>query len=123
MAYILVLDDASEIQFILKEVLASDGHTVSCAENGKVGMSLAAKNRFDIVITDIVMPEMDGFEVITEIRKCDPDIKIIAMTGGSARLDREFLEKIARSMHTDKVISKPINFKELRSTVADMLNV
>ncbi len=60
MARILVIDDYVEICTLAKKFLILDGHEVDTAENGAVGLKLAGRNKYDLVITDVVMPEQDG---------------------------------------------------------------
>jgi len=81
------------------------------------------RNQYDLIITDIVMPNMDGIEVITEIKMKHPNVKIIAMTGGSAKLDRDFLAGISKAMRVDKVITKPFNVRDVQKVVDELLNV
>ncbi len=121
MARILVIDDNSDIHLILDEVLTEDGHTVDCADDGKLGLALAEKHRYDLIITDIIIPNMDGIEVITEIKKRSPEVQIIAMTGGSKKLDKNLITCIANAMNVQKVIGKPLDLNELLATVHALL--
>lgn len=123
MARILVIDDNSDIHYMLGEFLTDDGHTADFAEDGKVGLARASENHYDLIITDILMPKMDGIEVITEIRKSVPDINIIAMTGGSAKIDKNLLVGITRAMGVNAIIKKPLDMIELLSTINRLLAV
>jgi CheY-like chemotaxis protein len=121
MAHILVIDDEADIHFILKTFLTGEGHTVDTAGDGKAGLKLAELHVYDLIITDIVMPEMDGLEVIAAIKSRVPATKIIALTGGSAKLDKTLLLTTAKAMRANKVIAKPINLHELRDAVTEVL--
>ncbi|HIJ94855.1 MAG TPA: response regulator [Desulfuromonadales bacterium] len=121
MARIVVIDDDSGICLLLQEYLTEQGYMVDTAENGKEGLKLVGLHHYDLVITDIVMPEMDGFEVITAIKKKSPHTGLIAMTGGSVKLHQDVLLTTAELMRADRVISKPINLKELMSAVTEIL--
>ncbi len=121
MAHILVIDDDSDILYILTELLTGERHTVEVASDGKAGIALVAEQTFDLVITDMVMPEMDGIEVISSIREHSPSVRIIVLTGGTSKLNKEYLMSMAKAMHAHKVIAKPINFKELKEAVHDVL--
>ena len=66
---------------------------------------------------------MDGIEVITEIKKKHPNVKIIAMTGGSAKLDKDFLAGISKAMRVDRVITKPFDIREVQEIVNGLLKV
>ncbi len=123
MARILVIDDNSDIRYILNEILADNGHTVSSADDGKIGMALMDSNQYDLIMTDIVMPNMDGIEVITEIKKKLSNVKLIAMTGGSLKLDKKFLVTITTAMRVDKVITKPFDIREVQEIVNGLLKV
>jgi CheY-like chemotaxis protein len=106
---------------LLQEIITGEGHTVDVAEDGRAGLKLVESNPYELVITDIVMPEMDGFEVITAIRRKDQHTGLIAMTGGSVKLHQEVLLTTAELMCADRVITKPINLKELKSAVSEIL--
>lgn len=70
MAKILIIDDERGIRNTLREILADEGHEVEVAENGKVGLELAQQKAFDLIFSDIKMPEMDGLELLTQIGNC-----------------------------------------------------
>lgn len=70
MAKILIIDDERGIRNTLREILADEGHEVEVAENGKVGLELAQAKAFDLIFSDIKMPEMDGLELLTQIGNC-----------------------------------------------------
>jgi len=121
MAHILVIDDEPHIRNILEKLLSRDGHRVDTAENGLIVGKLGKQFSYDLVITDLVMPEIDGFEVINEIKQMTPQIPIIVITGGSARLDRDYLLSMARLMPVCRVVAKPINFDEFCVIVQEVL--
>jgi CheY-like chemotaxis protein len=121
MAHILVIDDEADMRFILKEVLGRDGHTVDVADNGKTGVSLAELHDYDLIITDVIMPEMDGIEVLTALKLKKPGARVIVMTGGSAKIDKEMLMTFAKAMRAHKVVSKPLDLKALRVAVNELL--
>lgn len=121
MAHILVIDDDADVRFILESFLNRDGHTVDTAEDGKSGIKLTRLHDYDLIITDIIMPEMNGIEVLSEIKAKSPAIRIIVLTGGSAKLDKDLLLATAKAMRADKVISKPIDVKVLKAAVTELL--
>jgi len=82
MARILVVDDDAIARSLLSAALANQGHEVEEARDGREGSALAKTIPFDLVITDIFMPEKDGIELIQELRAHDPALKIIAISGG-----------------------------------------
>lgn len=121
MAHILIIDDDPDFRFILETFLRGEGHTTDSAKDGKAGIRLAGLNSYDLLITDIVMPEMDGLEVITVIKRKLPGLRIIAMSGGTTKLDKELLLTTANLMRADTVVDKPLNLQKLRTAVNDIL--
>ena len=83
MKRILVIDDDGDIREILGEMLTDAGYEVVEASSGKEGVGLYRDVQFDLVITDLVMPEKDGLEVVMELRKDFPDVKIITLSGNA----------------------------------------
>ena len=121
MAHILVLDDEMEMRFILETFLRHAGHTVDSAGDGKAGMRLIEQNSYDLVITDVIMPEMDGLEVLMAIKKKYQDMRIIVMTGGTAKTSRDLLMSVAKSMRADALVDKPLDLKELATVISKVL--
>ena len=85
MATILVIDDQEPIRLLLRAALEGDGHEVLEAANGRLGLELYRKRPADLIITDIGMPEMDGHELMVELTRSFPSVKVIAMSGSLAR--------------------------------------
>jgi len=121
MARILVIDDEVQIQDLMAEFLMREGHQVDKAGNGKIGLKLAGQNVYDLVITDVVMPEQDGYEVIMRLVRTSPKVKIIVMTGGAPKLDTQNLLKTAKLMGADGALPKPIDFSTFKTVVNDVL--
>ena len=86
MKRILVIDDERQICEMLRKKLESVGYAVAEAPNGKVGLKLHKENLFDLIITDIFMPEKEGLETIRELKQDFPQLKIIAITGASSKI-------------------------------------
>ena len=122
MAKILLIDDDPQVRAVLKGFLQIGGHTVMEAENGVQARKLLLNAAVDLVITDIVMPESDGFEVIMSCVRKDQPLKIIAVTGGSPNLAQQTLLTIAQKMPVNKVLSKPVSCEELISAVQEVLD-
>ncbi len=120
MGKILVIDDEPYILLMIKKMLEQNGHSVDLASNGKEGLELLENNLFDILITDIVMPEKEGLETILEVRQKYPGLKIIAISGGGRLDSNEYLEP-ARHFGAKKIIKKPFQKSELLSAVNDLL--
>ena len=120
MAKILVLDDEPSILLMIKKMLEKAGHEVAIALNGKEGMLLFEKNKPDLLITDIIMPEKEGLETIFELRRMYPDLKIIAISGGG-RISPDGYLPGAKLLGANMVFQKPLNQKEFVNAVAQLL--
>lgn len=117
MARILIVDDDSSIRALLREILEAEGHQVEEASNGKLGVLSYRANPTDLVITDILMPEKDGVELIMELQESFPAIKIIAMSGGGRGLDAQYNLRIAKDFGAVQQIEKPFTRKQVVETV------
>ncbi|MCE1226429.1 MAG: response regulator [Geobacteraceae bacterium] len=122
MAKILLIDDDPQVRAVLKGFLQIGGHAVLEAANGVQARKLLQNTTFDLVLTDIVMPESDGFEVIMSCVRKDQPPKIITITGGSPNLAQQTLLTIAQKMPVTKVLAKPVSCEELLSAVQDVLD-
>lgn len=123
MAHILVIDDEVQHKELLAEFLSRDEHLVDSAENGKVALTLAENNVYDLVITDLLMPERDGFEVIIRLKQISPKTRIIAMTGGAPKIDVPNLLRTARLLGVDKALAKPLDFVNFKTVVKEVLEL
>ncbi|MDK9718637.1 MAG: response regulator [Trichlorobacter sp.] len=122
MAKILLIDDDPQVRAVLKGFLQIGGHEVLEAGNGIQARKTLTEVQTDLVITDIVMPESDGFEVIMSCSRNNQPLKIIAISGGSPNLAQQPLLAIAQKMPVHKVLSKPVTCEELLTAVQDVLN-
>jgi len=120
MAKILVIDDDTIVRMTIVQLLKEAGYKVLSAEDGVRGMAMFRSARPDFVITDIIMPEQEGIQTITEIRGVKPDAKIIAISGGGRIGNTDFL-KIAKVLGAMAVIPKPFDPDELLTIVRDCL--
>ena len=121
MTKILVIDDDVIVRETIVQILEDRGYTVLSAEDGDRGLALFRAERPDLVITDIIMPEKEGIQTITEMRGERPDAKIIAISGGGRIGNTDFL-KIARHLGAMDIIPKPFDPDELVSRVRRCLN-
>ena len=123
MARILVIDDEPHLRILLESFLLLDGHEVDLAVNGSEGMKLIERNTYDLVFTDVVMPEKDGLEVLMELKGREPRIRIIVISGGGERLNIKELLNMARLLGADRVLSKPLDFTTLLAVVKEVLEI
>ena len=81
MRHVLIVDDSEDVTRTLSRMLQRSGFQVRTADSGQLGIQLYRQHRADVLLLDIFMPEMDGLEVIRCLKKEDPDVRIIAMSG------------------------------------------
>lgn len=117
---ILVIDDEKLIREGLKEMLTRSGYIVMVACNGKEAKMILNENPQDLIITDIIMPESDGIEVILEVKKKYHETKIIAISGGG-RLPAQDHLNIAKQFGIDHALIKPFSSDELLMQVKTLL--
>ena len=121
MATILVIDDDADFSEIISVLLSTSDHEVQTARDGKQGLALCDQLSPSLVITDMIMPECDGMEVIGIIRRRHPDTRIVAISGGGW-LDKENLLNWARRAGADAVVPKPVPPDTLMTLVTDLLD-
>jgi len=100
--------------------LTGAGHQVQQANDGREALTQFGKESFDLIITDIIMPEMEGIETVREIRKLSKSVKILAMSGGGRHQNVNFLDA-ARQLGADEVLEKPFDPRELLNIVNRMI--
>ena len=120
MARILIIDDDSLVRDALVLMLEHESHEVMEAANGREAIRIFRERQPDLVITDIIMPEMEGFEMIRELRNIAAEIKIIAISGGGPFGSPNILE-IALEFGADVAFGKPIDRQEFLSSVSRLL--
>ncbi|MCL7488590.1 MAG: response regulator [Desulfobulbaceae bacterium] len=117
---VLIIDDDEQIRVLLQQMMQWAGFEVLVAENGKVAMQMQSRQPADLVITDLIMPEQEGLETISRLKKEYPGIKIIAISGGG-RIGPEAYLPAALELGADKVFSKPFDVQEVVATVKELL--
>jgi CheY-like chemotaxis protein len=116
---VLVIDDDHTVRLTLKAVLEIDNHEVLLAEDGKQGLELFAAEHPDLVLTDLIMPVLDGLQVIASIRAGNDSLPIVVTTGGE-RSPGGGADKIARAreLGADAVLRKPFDPDDLLAMIA-----
>ena len=123
MARILVVDDEELARFTIREILTKAGHEIEEAENGKQAIERQKAESFDLIVTDIVMPEKDGVKMIAELKQDDPaPIIILAISAGGPTGDADFLKR-AFSAGADNILAKPFSEEELVQKVDECLRI
>lgn len=121
MKSILIIDDDPCIRTVFQRYLEKLGYVVHVAENGREGLKVMKAEPPTLVITDIMMPEFDGLEVVMAIRSMATNIPIIAMSGGMHAMSMDFLP-MAKKFGACKVLYKPIEMEDLRAAVEEALS-
>ena len=117
MAKILVIDDERAIRNTLKEILEMESHEVETAENGRIALDKAKQQQFDLIFSDIKMPEMDGMELLTALREAEIDSPVVMISGhGTIETAVECIKKGAFDF-----IIKPIDLNRLLITTKNAL--
>ncbi|HVN87410.1 MAG TPA: response regulator [Candidatus Binatia bacterium] len=120
MAHILLIDDDEAVRSMLRRTLERTGHTVTEAAEGRAGLRALDAAAIDLVITDILMPDMDGIETITALHRSRPQLKVIAMSGGG-RLKPEGYLQVATVLGANRVLRKPFDPGELIAAIEESL--
>lgn len=121
MAHVLVVDDEPAVRSVIEQTLVRFGHHVITAVDGFDALNKLSLGRIDLVISDMVMPEMDGVKLIGHIRGRYPDIKIIAISGGGSHHTPQDCLEMAVSAGASKTLMKPFMLSELTSLTKDLL--
>lgn len=119
MARILLIDDDEMLRSVLAKGIAYAGHEVIQAEDGRQGVDLARATKIDLVITDLVMPVQEGVETIVVLKREQPDLPVVAISGG-VRNAGVYLD-IAEKIGAVRVLQKPFTPRELVSVIDQIL--
>lgn len=122
MADIVIADDEKLYRHLLKNFLESEGHQTRLAENGLEALDLLYSKMPDLLVTDIIMPQKEGLELIIELRKAKRNLKIIAISGGVNSYSGNFCYlDTALKLGADKVILKPFSKQDILGLVHEVL--
>jgi DNA-binding response OmpR family regulator len=121
-ARILVVDDEPGAQQAIADMLEDEGHEVLVARAGIGAMVDLLDQSYDLLITDIVMPEIDGWELIKLVRDKRPATPVIAISGGGKLLRKEVAATVSTALGADATLLKPFSAATLVSTVDSVLH-
>jgi len=119
-ARVLVLDDEDDVRNVLMRALQRAGHEALGAEDGMEGLHVVRTQPIDLVVTDLVMPEVDGLEFIRQLAHLRPGTPVIAISGGGVWDARSLLE-VAGTLGALRTLSKPFELPEFLSLVNEVL--
>lgn len=113
---VLLADDDRLTGAMISKILKNEDYDVTYVENGQDAINCAKANSYDYLITDIIMPEVEGIEVISEVLECQPNTKIIAISSDELA-GHSTLLTIAQTMGASATIKKPIRPDTLIETI------
>lgn len=121
MPTILIIDDNPDIRELYSRILKQAGYTVIEAPDGNIGTKLYHDNPTDLIVTDIVMPEKEGIEIIRELRRDYPDSRIIAISGGGKAMASSTCLMLAQRLGAQRTFTKPVKMTELLQAVRELV--
>ncbi len=121
MAKVLVAEDSAAVRMALSAMVGALGHTIWEAGNGREAIERLQIEIFDLVITDVLMPEADGVAVIKALRALNRDTKVLAISGGAPGLPAGYALRMSEMFSADAILFKPFLEHELRDAVNRLL--
>jgi DNA-binding response OmpR family regulator len=118
---ILLVEDDADGAEALRAILEGEGYVVRLAGDGRQGQKAIEQGGVDLVLTDILMPNQDGLEMLLACRRHNAQMPVIAMSGGSSRMPEMDLPKFAGMLGARAGFAKPLNLPLLLSTIAGLL--
>jgi len=119
MIRILLVEDDNDMRHFLGKALSRAGYSVDSCDNGRSAYNRLREEAFDLLLTDIVMPEMDGIDLVRRATQLDPDLKVMFITGFAAVA----LNPASKVPKEAKILSKPFHLRDLISEVEKLLAV
>lgn len=120
MSTILIIDDDEQFNLMLKSALEIKGYKVETAKNGREAKSLYQNNTYDVIITDIIMPDVDGYEVLLDLRRMGLSSRTIAVSGGGRTSADDYLAT-ASYFDAAATFNKPVDLQALRTKVDEII--
>ncbi|MCQ2089833.1 MAG: response regulator [Fibrobacter sp.] len=120
MSTILVIDDDEQFNLMLKSALEIKGYNVETACNGRDAKALYQNKQYDVIITDIIMPDVDGYEVILDLRRLNMSDRTIAVSGGGRTAAEDYLVT-AQHFDVAATFNKPVDLQALRAKVDEII--
>lgn len=117
---ILLVDDEESIRRMVRVILGEDRYEFAEADNGLKAQAVLENHPAELIITDVIMPDCDGIELVMAIRKKLPDIKVVVMSGGGRVRAGHYLD-LAEKLGAARVFEKPFDPSLLRQTVEELL--
>ncbi len=122
MANVLVVEDMALVRQSVRAVLEDAGHTVHEAADGEAGLALLGSQRFDLVVADIWMPQLDGIAMLKAIKGQDQPPPVIIISGGGPKASLELSATLAETWGADAILYKPFEDQELLDALNQVLS-
>lgn len=116
MARVLVIDDEEGIRRLLRSILETEGYTVDTAPGSRIGLDMHENDPYDLIITDIFMPDGDGLQALMALQPAGGGPPVIAISGGSSRFGLDGI-RLAQTLGAARVLRKPFRPSQLMSEV------
>lgn len=120
MISVTVIDDDEHITEIISEMLSGSGYNVKAFTSSTEGFRYVFEHKPDVLILDIFMPDIDGYEFIRKIHNIHPNLKVITISGGCDPFDKESTLTISRKLGANITLQKPFEYSELISAVEEI---
>jgi CheY-like chemotaxis protein len=117
---VLLIDDSPEVRSLLERTLAHAGYSVRSCADGHGALSLLSRTSFRLVVTDIYMPRMDGYEVIMKVNAAKPKPQVLAISGGTMSVAGVNL-RVAKNLGCERVLAKPFDLPDFYTLVREMI--
>jgi CheY-like chemotaxis protein len=117
---VLIIDDSAEVRSLLERTLAHAGYGVRCCADGHGALRLLSRTSFRLVVTDIYMPGMDGYEVIMKVNAAVPRPQVLAISGGTMSVVGVNL-RVAKNLGCQRVLAKPFDLPDFYAVVREMI--
>lgn len=117
---ILIIDDDPLLREVAVQFLSEVGHDCAVAEDGRLGLASLEASGADLVLLDMIMPNMDGVETLGQIKACWPDMPVVVMSAGTRTMAMQSLLRLASNLGADEVMQKPLR-REILLPLAERL--
>jgi CheY-like chemotaxis protein len=114
---ILVADDDDSIRLLVQRLLKDAGHAVITVGSAREACDAMTRQLFDLVVTDILMPDGDGIDLITEVKKAQPQVRVLAMSGGGRYVEGSDCLKLAKGVGAHAVVTKPFTAEQFKVAI------
>lgn len=118
---ILVADDEEAIRSMLQRWFVAAGHTVLCVSSAMEANKLLTRILFDLIVTDVIMPDGDGLQLISEFKQAQPNVRILAISGGGRYMEGSDCLRIAKGLGAHAAVLKPFTQEQLEAGIETAL--